>query len=293
MNRKITIFFLIVIITSCFGMNNIEVTNRVQNTAIRWNCEIYNKSNAPATVLIGNKIKNNSLIMEYLDTVSPMKKVRTTINRAFPLIVEIQNNNQKITEVFVQPCVPHRPCSRTVFLTLDMDGLRPQTGQWYGRKGVTDSELDITQNITWEQLSHDWNNFAMKNRHLFQNKVYVSQQYDQSMYQKAKEALQGSYDAAKERVGELWYGKQLDQEQIAEYKKQITDIADDLLSRANAITDPSFKKLTAQAIVNKWKRESIAALDQVKVTDDVQAIYDNFIAKTANQKRLIEAAERK
>jgi len=298
---KIAIFFLILVIMPCFGMKkNIETTDTVQNTAIRWSFELYNKSNYAATVLIGNKITGNSLVIEYLATVPPMKKVRTTINRAFPLVVEIQKNGQKITEAFVMPCLPNRRCVRTVFLTLDADGLRPETGQWYGIKGVTDSELDITQNIGWEQISHDWGNFIARNKHLFQNKTYSpgqGEKQDQSMYQKAKETVQGGYDATKEKLGELFYGKPLSQEQIAQEvvksKNLISKEADVLINMANKNEESSFKKETALAILNKLKRESIIELDQVQSINEIKAIYDNFQNKIARTKHEIHIANEK
>lgn len=288
--KIITLCTLMLYMVRCVGMT-IETTDKIENTGIRWNCEIYNKSNYVATIFIGNKIVNDALIMDYLGTILPTNKIRTTIDRSMPLVIEIlkgnQKGNPKMAEVFVMPCLPNQFCAKTVFLTLDHKGLRPQTGQWYGFKGVTDSEMDITNNIKTEQLQYNWEYFAAQNKRFFKNKVYglrPSQVQGQSVYQKTKEKL-----------SELWYGQPLSQEELARevalYKNRINNEADDLLRRVDRITDQSFKKLTARAILNKWKKESVKELDAANNRDDIKTIYENFLNKTSNTKQAIERAK--
>jgi len=285
MLKKVVLFALLSHGTTSFCGIKPETTDKVENTGIQWNFELYNKTTYPVDILIGNSVHQNSLFLQHVgSSIPPMKKIRTVVNRAFPLAVEIHRDGKKLVEGYVMPCRPNQPCPRTVFLTLDNQGLRPQTGQWYGLKGVTDSELDITDNIPAEHIIFDWEEFVAKNKRFFQNKVYQRAQ-DPSVYERIKE-----------KAGAIWQGKpqvEIINDEKTKYKNLIEQEADYWINKANEIEDPSFKKATANAIINTGKRKSIEALDQTQTVDDIKTTYDNFRNNIAHTRDDIGIAHEK
>lgn len=53
---------------------------------------------------------------------------------------------------YIDSCEEHSNCHRTVYLSYDHTGLRPQKGKWRGILGITMSGYDNTKNISEDKI---------------------------------------------------------------------------------------------------------------------------------------------
>jgi|GEM_PF-2865736 len=147
MIKKLTLYAIVLALQCIITNTYIEMTAKATNAA-PWNFEIYNKSGSEISVSASYEGIMGQIFSQPL---GPSRKLRTVLtNTATPLIVKVSDPSRyqfPQQQFLIVPCPQKNVCGKTIFLTYDVNGLRPQTGVWEGTLGITDSGLSLKNNI--------------------------------------------------------------------------------------------------------------------------------------------------
>lgn len=146
MTQKIIV--CLAILVTCAIQAVIEMTDKATSAA-PWNFEIYNKSGRGINVSANYEGRMGQIFGAPM-RIGSSGKLRTVLtDTTVRLIVNISDISRKFAhqQFWIVPCPAKNVCAKTIFLTYDDNGLRPQTGVWLGTLGVTDSGLSLENNI--------------------------------------------------------------------------------------------------------------------------------------------------
>jgi hypothetical protein len=132
-------------------------TGKTASSGTPWNFDLYNKTKKPVYFSLHDQ-NDKSLISQM--SVSPNGKVRAHVDNNGTLVIKIWTTINPNQLMFFQKTPDPeiykalRANGRTIFLTLDEKGLRPQTGTLFGLSGKTDSGLDNRNNINFFSIQN-------------------------------------------------------------------------------------------------------------------------------------------